>query len=187
MPGEFLLHEGHIASGVFILSGGTVQVFLRHGVLGGKHFNIYSCSSPAILGLPATVLGGCFVAAAQAVTEVQTVFIPRTAFTEVVREFPAANLAFSTVLSDELNSIYHHLSELRSARPNPAAERTFVNSWYRESKTNETSHSPTTQFDSPVDLVAEENVETRDVNLKISILRTCVTKPEVFGVTRRSF
>ena len=116
IAGEFLITEGEVCRGVFLLWGGTVQLSLLHGRDKQKHFDVRKISSPAILGLPGTMLGHGFVASARALSQVEAAFIPRAAFLEALREFPMASLAFSAVLSDELNSTYQNLSALRSTR-----------------------------------------------------------------------
>ena len=116
LAGEALITEGEVCRGVYLLWGGTVQLSLLHSRDKRKHFDVRKISSPAVLGLPGTMLGHGFVASASALSQVEAAFIPRAAFMQAVREFPMASLAFSTVLSDELNSTYENLSALRSTR-----------------------------------------------------------------------
>ena len=123
LAGEALITEGEVCRGVYLLWGGTVQLSLLHSRDKRKHFDVRKISSPAMLGLPGTILGHGFVSSARALSPVEAAFIPSAAFMDALREFPMASLGLSSVLSDELNSTYEHLSALRStrsARPLPA-------------------------------------------------------------------
>ena len=112
--GEFLLREGDACKGIFLVWRGTVQLCLRQGRRG--YLDIRKIASPAILGLSETLLDNHLVTSVRALTAVEAALVPRRPFLEVLREFPVASIAFSALLSDELNSAYQHLSVLRSAR-----------------------------------------------------------------------
>jgi len=112
---EFLLIAGEASAGVFVILSGVIRLSLSSD--SRKALNIHSreLRSPALLGVSDVMVGSSVSLTAQALSEVQAAFIPKSAFLYAVRQFPSAGIAFSRLIAEELMSTYSRISELRTA------------------------------------------------------------------------
>ena len=116
-PAEYLLCEGEVSQGVFLIVSGLVRLSLSNDRPKAKDIQCRELRSPGILGVNDVMLGSPVSLTARALTEVRTAFIPKTAFLNAVRKSPSAGIAFSHLISQELTSTYSRISELRGAGP----------------------------------------------------------------------
>ncbi|HWY68688.1 MAG TPA: cyclic nucleotide-binding domain-containing protein [Terriglobales bacterium] len=116
-PADFLQCEGEVSQGIFLIVSGLVRLSLASD--GPKAQSIHSreLSSPTMLGVNDVMLGSSVSLTAQALTEVHSAFVPKTAFLDAVRRFPSAGIAFSQFIAEELTLTYSRISELRGANP----------------------------------------------------------------------
>jgi len=114
-PAEYLLREGEVSQGVFLIVSGLVRLSLSNDRAKAKEIQCRELRSPGILGVSDVMLGSPNSLTARALTEVRAGFVPKTAFLSAVRQFPSAGIAFSHLISQELTSTYSRISELRRA------------------------------------------------------------------------
>src|SRR5689334_10798906 len=69
-PAEFLLHEGEVSQGVFLIVSGLVRLSLSTDRAGATKIHCRELRSPAILGVNDVMLGSPVSLTAQAQTEV---------------------------------------------------------------------------------------------------------------------
>lgn len=114
-PAEFLLCKGEVSQGIFLIISGLVRLSLSSDCQKTQSIHCRELHSPAILGINDVMLGSSVSLTAQALTEVLSAFIPKTAFLNAVRQFPSAGIAFSQLIAEELTFTYSRISELRGA------------------------------------------------------------------------
>ena len=116
-PTEYLLCEGEVSQGVFLIVSGLVRLSLSNDRAKAKEIQCRELRSPGILGVSDVMLGSPNSLTARALTEVRAAFIPTTAFLSAVRQSPSAGIAFSHLISQELSSTYSRISALRGTSP----------------------------------------------------------------------
>jgi len=117
--GSVVLQEGTTSEGVVVLCSGLVTVSLQSPA--GMTFKLREIAAPAILGFSETMLGQTFQTSITCEMPVKALFLPARQFLAVMRQFPAASIQFSGLVSEELDAMYARLIELR--RTMPAASR----------------------------------------------------------------
>jgi|SRR5690242_18365961 len=106
------------SQGVVVLCSGLVTVSLQSAA--GMTVKLREIAAPATLGLSETMLGQTFKASIRCAKPVEAAFLPAPQFLAVMRQFPAASLQFSGLVTQELHAMYARLLELRKRIP-PAA------------------------------------------------------------------
>ena len=114
-PAEYLLCEGEVSKGIFLIISGLVRLSLSNGCPKTQNIHFWDRPSAALLSVNDVMLSSSVSITAQALTEVQAAFIPKMDFLNAVRQFPSAGIAFSQLIAQELASTYSRISELRSA------------------------------------------------------------------------
>jgi len=108
--GDFIFHQGQGAAGVYDLCSGTAKVFKTTDE-GGVHI-VRLVQAGQLLGHHAVLLGAPHGAAAVALTDVRTRFIPRDDFVAVLRQAPDLSLRLLRALSSEVRGHEHQLLSL---------------------------------------------------------------------------
>ena len=111
---EFLLTEGLTCPGVFFLIwADRARLSFQRDTT--KCLDVRELTGPAVLGLRETLLDGYATVSVRAIDAVRTAFISRSSFLRLLQEFPQAAIACAASVSDELQTAYQHLSELRTS------------------------------------------------------------------------
>jgi|SRR6185437_3553275 len=109
--GDTLMEEGRVAAGVFVLRVGTASVCLRSP--SGASIGVREIVAPAILGVSETMLAEKCKATVRCESRIEAVLLPALLLIPAIRQFPRAGLEFSRVVSQELNTTYSILAEIR--------------------------------------------------------------------------
>ena len=109
--GELVHQEESVSQGVILLYSGAVDISIPNER--GKPIKLREVSAPAILGLNETMSGHVFKTRATCVKEVEAAFLPAAPFMNTLRQFSAAGLQFSRLLSEDLTAMYTRLADLR--------------------------------------------------------------------------
>jgi len=113
-PAEFLQFEGEPSQGIFLIVLGQVRLSLSKESPRAQRIHYRDVGSPAVLGVSDVMSGSSVSLTAQALTEVQTAFVPKHAFLKAVQLLPQAGLAVSQFIAHDLRSTYSRINELRA-------------------------------------------------------------------------
>jgi len=98
--GEMIFSDGDEGKGFFVVTDGAVKVFKMS--LDGKEQILHILQRGEPFGQVAVFAGRSFPANAQAISRVQVLFFPRSAFVELISENPSLALNMLAVLSKRL-------------------------------------------------------------------------------------
>jgi CRP-like cAMP-binding protein len=113
-PGEPLIREGDLSSGIFLLISGTVQPAISNEALPTKRqVSLPQIEAPAVLGIAGSMLAQPSLVAIRALTSTEAGFISQSHVRNVLRDSPETGLAFSQLLAEELSLTYACLEQLR--------------------------------------------------------------------------
>lgn len=113
-PGESLIREGDLSSGIFLLISGTVQPAISNEALPTRRqVSLPQMQAPAVLGIAGSMLAQPSLVAIRALTSTEAGFIPQSHIGSVLRDSPETGLAFSQLLAEQLSSTYACLGQLR--------------------------------------------------------------------------
>lgn len=99
--GEVIFREGDSLAGVHVVHSGTVALLKRDPQTGDMM--TYMATPGDLLGMPGVMIGSCYINSATALESVETAFIPREGFLELVRQQPEIILQSMRRLCDRIH------------------------------------------------------------------------------------
>jgi len=102
--GTTLFREGHAAHGVFLLCEGRVRLSVCSE--GGRRMTVRVASAGEVLGLSATLAGGCYEVTAEALEPVQVAAVRRRDLLHFLRDHREACMQVVNLLSEDLQVAY---------------------------------------------------------------------------------
>ncbi len=102
-PGEMLFWEGEPCAGIFLITGGSVKIFKTSA--GGREMMLALETAPATVAELPLFDGGPYPASVRAVDAVSSLFINKTDFQQVCRQYPDVALKVLAVVGRRLRHL----------------------------------------------------------------------------------
>jgi CRP/FNR family transcriptional regulator len=113
--GTVLFREGHAAHGVFLLCEGRVRLSVCSE--NGSRMVLRVANAGEVLGLSASLAGGCYEVTAETLDSVSLATVRRKDLMHFLRQHREACLRVVNLLSDDLQIAYDRVRTLGLARP----------------------------------------------------------------------
>ncbi len=119
--GTVLFREGQAARGMFLLCQGRVRLSICSE--NGRRMTLRIANRGEVLGLSASLSGGCYEITAEALDNVQVAVVRRKDLLHFLREHREVCMQVVNLLSEDLHVAYDRVRSVglgRSRRPRPA-------------------------------------------------------------------
>ena len=113
--GTVLFREGHAAHGVFLLCEGRVRLSVCSE--SGSRMNLRVATPGEVLGLSASLAGGCYEVTAEALDTVRLAAVRRKDLLHFLRQHSDACMRVVDLLSQDLHIAYDRVRTVGLSRP----------------------------------------------------------------------